>query len=137
MKFLIVSFVLSYLMIDTVAIITPRTVHTITFHPTTVSSSTDSTRSSVFTSTFLPFWTTARSDWISGTSTGATLRRIFLCVLVGLLLGKVIQLIFRSKKAKLPQKTDDSKTLENKMCVTTINIQREEPPPKYADIHHV
>lgn len=133
--------------------IKPRPIHTITMHPITVNPtsgrvptitpsqsserySTDVTRFTEPTSS--PSSTTTDSPW--GDDSDYVLQfavRVFLYLFVVGLVWKILGSVCKSKKPVKPLVRIIPVTVDNKMNISTINGQREEPPPTYVEIHKV
>jgi hypothetical protein len=105
-------------------------------HPSYDSSSSTPPFTDLTSSAITPSATTHRhhSWWGNRDSVLQIVCRIFLYVFLIFLLSKLFGKICKSKK---PNNVVRPVVVKNKMCVSTINGQREEPPPAYTAIHKV
>jgi hypothetical protein len=150
MKFFTVFLVITVFIIDSVQnvpVIHPIHIHTVPLRPITARS-TPQKPSVTFVPTIrpsLPSTTTynnnndnhSSSTWYHQYSTGKCVVGIFLLVIVSVGLVAAFRSLWRSKKQQKSCKKVNSVVVENKMYVSTINGTREEPPPRYSEIHHV
>jgi hypothetical protein len=99
--------------------------------------SSSSTQSTDLTSSSASTTTHHHSSWWNNPgSAGQIIFRVFLYVVITTLVCKLLERICKSKKQEKCKK-ESTVVVKNKMCVSTINGQREESPPSYPEIHKV
>ncbi len=148
MKFIIAYFIIAFVIIDGVQnapAIHPIHVQTIPLHPVSTRRTIDpskhsswysssSTQSTELTSSSTPSETTHHhsSGWNNPNSAVHIFFRIVLYAFLMFLVSKLIGKLCKSKKEK-----KSPVVVTNKMCISTIDGQREESPPAYANIHKI
>jgi hypothetical protein len=156
MKLHIIFFIIIFVIIDGIQnapVIHPIHVQTIPLHPVTAKPtvitsqftqssekySSDITQSTELTSSPSLSSTTPHhsSWWNDSNSTGQRIFRIFIYICAFTLVCKFLECVGKSKKQETPSKKKCPVVVENKMYISTIDGQREEPPPAYVEIHKI
>jgi len=165
MKLLITFLIIFFFIIDgiqNVPVIHPIHVHTIPLHPVTAQptsariptlkpivpsdttiqptehSEGSSSISTPITDQTPSSTTPHHSSWRYNSQTAGRISLlIFLHVLVVTLVCKVLERVCKSKKEENPCKKECPVVVKNKMSISTIDGQREQSPPPYAQIHNI